>query len=980
MLSRNFGRLSRSGLILLTVACCYRLSSAAPSFYPQLPEDPGAVVLSSATFGAIGDGLADDTAALQAAIDQVESATRYGVVLIPSGTYRLTATLHVWKGIRLIGYGPTRPVFKLGTNTPGFQTGDTAYLVNFVSNKPAPGDPIRPANPGTFYSAMSNIDIEIADGNPAAIGVRFHVAQHGFLAHMEFRIGQGRAGIEKVGNEMEDLRFLGGDYGILTTKPSPSWPFVLMDASFEGQRIAAVQTEEAGMTIIRGHFKNVPTAILVPPNRAEELFIRDSRFENISGPAIVISDEANARSQFNLVDVVAINTPVLAAFRSSGKQVLAPAPNYRVASFTHGNQVADLGATPTIQTTADLQPLTTVPPLVPTEIPALPPRDTWVSVRDFGAVGDGLTDDSPAIEAAIAAHATLFFPTGRYRLTRPLKLRPDSHLVGLSPFAAQLILTDHTPAFAGAGTPVPLLETPPGGTNIVTGLGIDTGINGRALGIKWRASAHSLLNDVRLLGGHGTYRADGSPVPVYNTNRTADADPARPWDSQSHSIWVTDGGGGIFKGIWTPNPYAQSGFYVSDTTTPGKVYAVSSEHHVRHEIIVRRAANWEFYALQMEEEYGEGPDALPVLIEDSHDLLFANLYLYRVVRSYSPAHYAVRVKNSSALHFRGVHLYGPSKFNFDATVYVVDHDTAIVTRELARLDLSGAAPVVSPEPADIASPVRAAGVRPIRLVGGFNNIEGAVVDPTGRLYFVDEHFHRIYRWSPATADLTVVRDAPIEPVTLALDDSGHLLVVTRFGRVFSFDPDATDESFLELQPVPAAPRPGMKVILPVTRWRDAHTFLADNERVYPLHYLTPDGSSYLPAGPDLAAVGASFRWATVDVVRAFQLRSARPGDPFVVADEFGQKTYRFTVQTDGSLADPVLVAEEGEAGVAIDAAGNTYVAAGDLFVYDPAGKLIDRIALPERPSSLVFGGADRQTLFICARHSLYALPVKIPGL
>ena len=119
---------------------------------------------------------------------------------------------------------------------------------------------------------------------------------------------------------------------------------------------------------------------------------------------------------------------------------------------------------------------------------------------------------------------------------------------------------------------------------------------------------------------------------------------------------------------------------------------------------MRRAANGEFYTLQMEEEYGEGPDALPVLIEDSHDLLFANLYLYRAVHSYSPAPYAVRVKNSSALQFRGGHLYGPSKFNFDATVYIVDHDTAI------------------------ASPVRAAGVRPTRVVGGFNNIEGAGAD------------------------------------------------------------------------------------------------------------------------------------------------------------------------------------------------------------------------------------------------------------
>jgi hypothetical protein len=36
---------------------------------------------------------------------------------------------------------------------------------------------------------MTNIDIEIGSGNPAAIAVRFHVAQHGLLSHMRIDVG-----------------------------------------------------------------------------------------------------------------------------------------------------------------------------------------------------------------------------------------------------------------------------------------------------------------------------------------------------------------------------------------------------------------------------------------------------------------------------------------------------------------------------------------------------------------------------------------------------------------------------------------------------------------------------------------------------------------------------------------------------------------------------------------------------------------------
>jgi sugar lactone lactonase YvrE len=65
--------------------------------------------------------------------------------------------------------------------------------------------------------------------------------------------------------------------------------------------------------------------------------------------------------------------------------------------------------------------------------------------------------------------------------------------------------------------------------------------------------------------------------------------------------------------------------------------------------------------------------------------------------------------------------------------------------------------------------------------------------------------------------------------------------------------------------------------------------------------------------------------------------------------------------------------------VAVDSRGNVYIAAGQVQVYSPAGKLIDTIEVPERPLQLVFGGADHRTLFAPARTSLYSVRTRYPG-
>jgi len=974
---------------------------AGESIYPQRPDDPSAVYLSREQFSAQGDGVADDTTALQAAIDRVQATTRRGIVFIPAGRYRLTQALQVWSGIRLIGYGATRPVLVLGANTPGYQEGPGKYLVHFVSDRPAdPRQPVRDANPGTFYSAMTNIDLEIGDGNPAAVGVRSHYAQHGFLSHMDFHIGQGRAGVEEVGNESSHLRFFGGEFGITTHKPSPSWPFVLLDAEFDGQRRAAIETEEGGLTLIRLQVRNTPTAVLVRPDRCEELYVEDSRFENLTGPALVISDETSARTQVNLRNVVCADVPVLVAFRESGKQITGPAACYRVKDFTHGLQYADAGLAPELKTVSELEPLTELPAPVPSDIAPLPSMAEWANVRTLGAAGDGKADDTAALRAAIAAHRALYFPAGFYRVTDTLTLRPDSVLIGLNPITTRIQIDDFTaafqgvngpterpvppdnpaiprawriiPPFPGGGAPKALVESARGGAAIISGLGLDTGgVNNRAVALKWMAGEHSLVNDVRFLGGHGTYAADGTYLAIYNDNRTADPDVQRKWDSQHWSLWVTDGGGGTFKDLWTPSPFASAGMYVSDTTTSGRVYALSSEHHVRDEVKLRRVANWRFYALQTEEERGESPQALPLEIDDCADLLVANFFIYRVDLPV-PYPTGIRVTNSRRLDFRGLHVYSPGKLSFDNTLVDQTHSVEIRSREIARLQLSGE----KPNPVGGVPSLRNFAQATVeKLAGGFTAIDGLVADGAGGVYFVDPSASRIHHWSEARG-LTLATDAIPQPVALATDRSGGLLVVSRHGNVYAFTPGRGEAEITVLAPVPAAPRPDATAWLPANRWRDSHDWLEASTRREPLHYVSADGSAFIPAPESYAALTKpGRRGGTIDVARAYALKPVRAGQTFFGADEFGQTTWRFTAAADGSLGAPQLFAEEGEADTAVDAAGNVYVCAGQVFVYDAQGKPLGTIAVPERPASLVVGGKDSRTLFIAARSSLYAVRV-----
>jgi len=968
----------------------------AQSVYPTRLDDPEAIYLGSARFPVHADGSNDDSAVLQAAIDATEAEHVQGIVFVPEGHYQITRTIYIWPGVRIIGYGDHRPVFVLPDNTPGYQN-DLGYMFMFAGARPGSAHtqfrpPVRPdqpptpgtvlpnntipdANPGTFYSAISNLDFDLGAGNPAAVAIRFHAAQHCYLSHIDFHIRSGLAALKDIGNESEDLHFYGGKYGIITVRPSPGWQYTLLDSTFEGQSVAAIKEHEAGLTLVHDWFHDVPMAVDIDAGYPDELWIENSRFENISGPAITISAEKNARTEVNVLRASCHNVKTFVQFRESGRTIAGPAETFEVASFMYGLTMRNPHDAGQIHTSFNAKPLSSLPAFDTPAIPPLPPASTWINLASLGVKGDGTTDSTAAIRKAIADHRVLYIPMGRYIVTDTITLRPDTVLVGLHPSMTQFYLPDGTPAFQGPGTPVPLLEAPQGGHNIVSGIGLDTNaINSRAVGALWRAGADSLMDDVRFLGGHGTNAPDGTRMNPYNNTHTADPDIHRRWDSQYPSLWVTDGGGGTFADIWTPSTFAQAGMYVSDTDTPGYVYELSSEHHVRTEVKLVRVKNWEIDALQTEEERGEGAFTLPLSIEQSSNITIANYHGYRVVSSYQPFPYAIKVSESSDIRFRNVHVNSNSKVSFDNSILEATHHQQVRAREFASLDLPGAP--AQPDHNDLSS-ILPTGAQVKALATGFFNISGGAVDPAGQLYFVDAHWQRIYRWSAQNGEAAVVRDYAVDPINLAFDRAGDLLVVSYQGNgtIYTFRPDSPETQMTLIKPEPAQTRSGMTAFLPVDVWTDSDLSIKT-----PWHFVSPDGSVFIPASD--AFVNGDVRWNTklANILHAFGLESVIPGHPAYITDESDQRTYKVDVKSDGSFGAAALFAEDGGSSVAQDKNGNVYLAAEQVLVYSPDGKLLGRIDVPERPIDLVFGGADRRTLYILTHSSLYAVQTKIPGL
>ncbi len=1026
-----------AALVLLASLTPASFAQVAQSVFSSRPADSYAAYLEKGAYGAAADGVADDTAAIQAAIDHVADTTGGGVVFVAEGRYRVTHTIHLWTGIRLIGYGAQRPVFVLGANTPDYQEGHEflgtgRYMLQFASRKSNPGEPVVDANEFTFYSGINNVDFEIGDGNPAAIAIRFHVAQHSYLSHMNIKVGQGRAGLEDVGNNASDLHIEGGDYGIISVRTSPAWQFLLMDSTIEGQRKAAIHTQEVGMTLVRDRLAHAPVAIEITQGMVEQLYGRDLTFEDIRRTALILGDASKAHHEVTLDNIICRQVPVFVEATATVpalRTLRAPAPRYVETHLAIGLAIGPDGRERGV--TAEHKESTAAEAAVKTDIPALPPMSEWANVHDLGVKGDGQADDTAALQAAVDSHRVLYFPTGSYKVSKTIHLRADSVLIGFNPSTTVITDPENDPAFAGDGDAIPLVESAKGGDAIISSIGIYTGnVAPRAAGLVWMAGPHSFLDDVNFAAGHGRIGANfgggrppagagaqagagqrgagagagaGSPggagrggfapgaaAPAgAGPGGAAGATGQRPAggfargpstaETQYPSLTVRDGGGGLIRGVWTSNTNAKAGLVVENTDTPTFVYQMSCEHHMHHETRFHNAANWTIYALQTEEENPAGADSFTAEFVDSHNVTFANLFTYRVSRNVKPKLNAIESTNSTGIRFENMHNFSMTRLAYDNSVWDATAGVRVRTHDFTSFEITAADKPGAPLPLPAAfSP----GAKLEQLATGYSNASGLTSDDAGHIFFTDAAMHMIYRWDAAAKQANLLTDQIPSPQAVAFVAPHTLLAVDLSKAVYSVD----TESGAVAKLTPSAAQDGTSLLLPVGFHNSMDTLVkqmdgrgvvyARGSNMAITAAVTDEHRDFFYAPGTKIAVMAGGTWQPM--LQASEWNILPIGGKRLAVSEEDDAISRIQLTSLKAIAVSPFAPRAGSS-VVTDAAGNVYVAGGQLYVYSPTGKEIGVVEMPERPTSLAFGGEDHRTLFIGARGSIFSIQTKAAG-
>lgn len=941
----------------------------AQSYFPRRPDDPRAVDFTKEAFGAQADGAGDDAEALQNAINRVQETARMGVVFIPEGRYRLSKTVYVWQGIRLIGYGQRRPVFVLGRDTPGFQDGTGHYMIQFADSRPQPGGPFVDASEFTFYSGMNNIDFELQDGNPAAIAVRFHVAQHSMLTHMDFQVGSARAALEDIGNQASDIHVHSGQYGIITKRTAPAWQFLLMDSSFDGQLAAAIQTMEAGLTLVRVRFANMPVALKIFPGQVEQLYGRDLQLQDIREAFFVGGDWRNSHSAVSFTNITCSQVP---RFYSGDQKVSAPSKQYLVENFSLGLEIGPDGREQGIHLRHHERRLSNPAPAAASDIPPLPPMENWVNVRTLGVKAEQSVDDTDALQAAMDQHSVLFFPSGTYRISRPLMLKTNTVLIGLNPGTTRITLADGSAAFAGEGEPIGVITAPAGGGNIISSLSIGAGVrNPRAAGVLWQAGPTSMLDDVSFPAGFGG-----------GLGRNAG-------DTQAGNL-IVQNGGGILRGCWPHDTNGKVGLLVENTTTPGRIYQISVEHHLRIESQFHNVRNWQIYALQTEEENPAGARANAIEITNSHDLLFANTYMYRVSRNVLPKAFATIVSESDEIDFQNVKVFSQTRLAFDNAVFEASSGITVRSHFFTKFTVMKGmkAPTPLPVPKGFAKLATLE-----RLATGFSNASGLTASESGEVFFTDAANRKIYRWNAMVDRAEVLAELAEQPQVLGFVPPSNLLAIANERAVYHLNVnqgtagDSQGSSQAHAVKETGELLTGSRLLLPV----GLHNQLAVlkdmlEHRGYKyrrgsntaiISTVTNEHRGYFYAPGTKTAIMAGGTWRPN--LQSSQLATFAPGQSHYLTSEDDGLTSLATLDNHNSLSTTVF-AKRGGTAVVADTAGNVYIASGQIWIYDRKGNEIGELELPERPSSLAFGGPDKRTLFIGARSSLYSIRTKAPGL
>ncbi|MFA6294037.1 MAG: glycosyl hydrolase family 28-related protein, partial [Victivallales bacterium] len=304
--------------------------------------------------------------------------------------------------IRVIGQSRDKTIIRLKDATSSFGRDAEKPVLAFCLLQRGSN-----VNLGNF---IQNLTINTGKGNPGAVGLRWNSSNWGGVRNLEIRSsdGQGRVGLLMDRNNAtgyhHDLLIEGFDTGIKLAAGRETM-ITLEYSTLSGQREMAVQLGDAKSG---GGGDNLS---------ARKLLIKDAPVAlrvSRAGQAILLESELTSRRENAAAMVIEPDGFLMAReIRMSG---------YRAAVIRHGEVlvkgefIEEYFSSPPVN-------LNSVGParlswLSVKDSPLILPENDlakWANVDDFGAVGDGVADDTDSIQRAMnSGFPVIYFPKANY--------------------------------------------------------------------------------------------------------------------------------------------------------------------------------------------------------------------------------------------------------------------------------------------------------------------------------------------------------------------------------------------------------------------------------------------------------------------------------------------------------------------------------------------------------------------------------------
>ena len=269
-----------------------------------------------------------------------------------------------------------------------------------------------------------------------------------------------------------------------------------------------------------------------------------------------------------------------------------------------------------------------------------------------------------------------------------------------------------------------------------------------------------------------------------------------------------------------------------------------------------------------------------------------------------------------------------------------------------------------------------AGAKLEKLADGFSFTEGPAADKAGNVYFTDQPNDKIWKWS-LDGMVTLFKTGTGRANGLFFDQNNRLLSCSDMdNELWRIDTETGPHTVM------VAAFDGKIFHGPNDLWVRPDGGIYFTDPMYPRPYwkrspkLEQDGQHvyYLPPG------GRDARRVVDDFKQPNGIIGTPDGATLYVADIGANKTYRYKINSDGSLTEKTFFAPLGSDGMTLDAEGNVYLTGKGVTIFNPQGKKIGHIAVPEGwTANVCFGGRERDYLFITASKNLWRIKMNVRG-